>query len=183
MVFLMIWELGYRAEHLETFSTYLQHLSTNYINRRPTKEIMMLGLCLWKGCFEWCMVIIYHIAFRCQTWQLLSQTAGVQADRQDSNINPQKILWGIQYNTISMFDYMKSHKAAKVLLNPRADNNSHRILSLNLGEVSKQYVWTLLYSLLKWRRFSRCYLHIFTTGLFHVSVPVSIPETIICPSS
>lgn len=108
MVFLMVWELGYMAVHLETFSTYLQDLSTNDMNRRPTKEIMMLGLCLWKGCFEWCMIIIFRIAFRCQNWQLLPQTAGVQAVRQDSSKYQQKILWGIQYSAMSMFNDVQS---------------------------------------------------------------------------
>lgn len=98
----------YMAVYLETFSTYLQNLSTNDTNRRLTKEIMMLGLCLWKGCWEWCMVIIFRIAFRCQNWQLVPQTAGVQADRQDDNNNQHKVIWGILYSTMSVFDYVQS---------------------------------------------------------------------------
>lgn len=98
----------YMAVYLETFPTYLQNLSTNDTNRRLTKEIMMLGLCLWKGCCEWCMVIIFRIAFRCQNWQLFPQTAGVQADRQDDNNNQQKVIWGVLYSTMSVFDYVQS---------------------------------------------------------------------------
>jgi len=55
------------------------------------------------------MVIIFLIAFRCQNWQLLPQTAGIQADRQGGSNNQQKILQGILYSTISMFDYVQSH--------------------------------------------------------------------------
>lgn len=134
MVFLVIWELGYMAVHLETFSAYLQDLSTNDTNRQPTKEIMMLGLCLWKGCFEWCMVIIFRIAFRFQNWQLLPQTAGVQADRHDGNNNQHKILWWILYSTISVFDYMQSHLAVADLLSAQADMNRIQIQSLNMGK-------------------------------------------------
>lgn len=144
---------------------------------------MMLGLCLWKGCFEWCVVIIFRIAFRCQNWQLLPQTAGVQADRHDGNNNQHKILWWILYSTVSVFDYMQSHLAVADLLSAQTDMNRIQIQSLKMGKVSEWWAWMLLYSLLKWQRLFQYHLHTFIPRLFPVSTPVNIPETLTCPCS